>query len=342
MHTRTVGQFEVSALGLGCMNCSQGYGPADDETSTRLLNLALDEGYTFLDTATLYGDGHNETLIGNSLKHRRDEYILASKCGLKATETGGRIPNGRPEFLRQQCEESLKRLQTDVIDLYYLHRMDNNVPIEESVGALAQCVSEGKIRAIGLSEISSASLRRAHAEHPITAVQSEYSLWARTPEFGMLSTCEELGVSFVPFSPLGRGFLTGTSKDVTQLTDDDLRCSIARPRFEPDNFAHNIKLLDPMAAIAKRWDCSLSQLSLAWLLARKNSAGAKTLLPIPGTKHIEYMKENLKAVYIELDEQTVTELDELIDENKIRGDRYSEQLMNSIDSENDRKHEIDD
>lgn len=341
MHTRKIGNFEVSALGLGCMNCSAGYGPADETTSTQLLNEALDRGYRFLDTASLYGDGHNETLIGNSLKHRRNEFILASKCGMSMNESGVRVPNGRPEILIQQCEASLKRLQTDVIDLYYLHRMDNKVPIEESVGALAQCISDGKIRSIGLSEVSSLTLRRAYSEHPIAAMQSEYSLWTRTPEFGMLSTCEELNVSFVPFSPLARGFLTGKAQEVTQLTDDDLRCTIARPRFEPDNFAHNIKVLKTFKAIAEKVGCSMPQLALGWLLAQQNSKGEKTLVPIPGTKHINYMHENGLAADIELDQNTVIELNDLINEDTIRGDRYSEQLMQSIDSENDRKKEID-
>lgn len=337
MHTRKIGEFDVSAIGLGCMNCSAGYGKADDETSARLLNQSIDDGYSFLDTATLYGDGHNESLIGDNLNHRRSEYLLASKCGLVKLPDGRRVPNGRPEILKQQCDESLKRLKTDVIDLYYLHRMDTEVPIEESVGALADCLHQGKIRSIGLSEIATETLKRAYAEFPITAVQSEYSLWSRTPEFGILKACEELGVSFVPFSPLARGFLTGKSQDVTHLTDDDLRCSIARPRFEVDNFAENVKLLQPYARIAKKLDCNMAQLALAWLLAQKNSVGEKTLVPIPGTKHITYMQENIQATEIELDAATVIELDELINDNTIKGNRYTDQLMTLSDSEKDRE-----
>jgi aryl-alcohol dehydrogenase-like predicted oxidoreductase len=335
MHTRKVGPFDVSAIGLGCMNCSAGYGPGDDKTSARLLNRALDAGYQFLDTASMYGDGHNETLIGKSLRDRRNEYILASKCGLIINEQGQRIPDGRPDTLKRQCDESLKRLKTDCIDLYYLHRMDKNVAIEESVGALAELIAQGKIRSIGLSEVSSATLRRAHAVHPIAALQSEYSLWSRTPEAGILNVCEELDVSFVAFSPLGRGFLSGKAQDVTHLTADDIRCNIARPRFEVDNFAQNSKLLIPFGAIAEKNHCSMAQLAIAWLLAQQNSAGEKTIVPIPGTKHIDYMLENAAADPVELDAETIQQLDTLINEQTVIGSRYNESLMQSIDSERD-------
>jgi len=327
MHTRKIGSLSVSGLGLGCMNMSFGYGEADDKVSTRLLNQAIDTGYTFFDTALVYGSGHNESLIGSAISQRRHEYILATKCGL-SREHG---INGRPDLILESCEASLKRLQTDHIDLYYLHRVDPNVPIEESVGAIARLVEQGKVREIGLSEICSENLKRAHLEYPIAAVQSEYSLWSRTPERSVISTCKELGVTLVPFSPLGRAFLTGKAKDVSQLPDDDLRCTIARPRFEPEAFAQNIKLLEPFGAIAQANDCSMAQLALAWILAREN----RTMVPIPGTKHIEFMEENADASEIVLDQSTVDELDELINENTISGTRYNAARMSDTDAERD-------
>ncbi len=336
MHTRQIGSLTVSAIGLGCMNMSMGYGPADDEISAQLLNEALDTGYTFLDTATLYGGGHNESLIGEVLKTRRKEYVLASKCVLAKDAEGNNIIDGRPESIKRQCEASLKRLQTDVIDLYYLHRLDKQVPIEESVGAMADLVQAGKIREIGLSEMSSATLQRAYAEHPIAAMQSEYSLWSRTPEFKMLATCEELGVTFVPFSPLARQFLTGKACDNTTLGPKDIRCTNARPRFEPAAYAKNARLLVPYARIAEQVGCSMAQLALAWIVSQKNSQGKATLVPIPGTKHIEYMKENAGAGDIQLDADVIAELNELINEQTIVGRRYTDDLMMSTDSEQDR------
>ena len=332
MQQRQLGPFTVSAIGLGCMNASAGYGPRipDDEAGA-LFNAALDAGYTFLDTASLYGFGHNESLIGKYLAHRRDEYVLASKCGFSWTGNGeNRSFDGRPEVLAQTCEDSLRRLNTEVIDLYYLHRIDPQVPVEDSVGGLARLVEQGKIRSIGLSEISVDSLRRAHAVHPITAVQSEYSLWSRTPEHGMLDACAELGVAFVPFSPLARQFLTGKCPDVTGVLADDIRATIARPRFEPENFAKNSELLQPFGEIAARCGCSMAQLALAWLLARPGA-----LIPIPGTKHHEWMIENAGAAEISLDADTVAELDALINEDKIAGYRYTDALMQSTDSEKD-------
>lgn len=331
MQQRQIGPLSVSAIGLGCMNVSMGYGPRiDDDEAGRLFNAALDHGYTFLDTASLYGLGHNESLIGEYLASRRDEYVLASKCGFSRAEDGKSVLDGRPEILKQTCEESLGRLNTDVIDLYYLHRIDPNVPVEESVGALAQLVEQGKIRTIGLSEISSDSLRRAHAVHPITAVQSEYSLWTRTPERKVLATCAELGIAFVPFSPLARQFLTGKSPDVTAVLEDDIRATIARPRFEPENFAKNEKLLIPFGEIAAQLGCSMSQLALAWLLAQGDN-----VIPIPGTKHMDWMIENVGAADIELSSALVDELDLLINENTVSGNRYTDALMASTDSEKD-------
>jgi aryl-alcohol dehydrogenase-like predicted oxidoreductase len=331
MQQRQIGPFTVSAIGFGCMNVSMGYGlRIDDDESGKLFNAALDHGYTFLDTASLYGIGHNESLIGKYLASRRDEYILASKCGFSRTEDGKTVMDGRPEILMQTCEDSLRRLNTDVIDLYYLHRIDPKVPIEESVGALAELVRQGKIKTIGLSEVSASSLRRAHATHPITAVQSEYSLWSRTPERKVLSTCAELGIAFVPFSPLARQFLTGKCPDVTRVLEDDIRASIARPRFEVENFAQNEQLLIPFGEIATRQGCSMAQLALAWLLAQGDN-----ILPIPGTKHMDWMIENAGAGEITLDASTVDELDQLINEDTVAGHRYTDALMASTDSEKD-------
>lgn len=336
MHSRKIASIEVSAIGLGCMSMSMGYGPADDKDSIKLLQQSLDMGYRMLDTAAMYGSGHNETLIGKALKHRRHEYLLATKCGLLKDASGKPVINGKPESLIAECDASLQRLQTDVIDLYYLHRLDKNVPIEESLGALAQLVKDGKVRAIGLSEISSETLRRAHAVHPIAAVQSEYSLWSRTPEFCMLQTCAQLGVSFVAFSPLARAFLTGNAKDVSDLEVDDIRCGNARPRFETQNFALNQKLLRPYAAIAERVGCSMAQLALAWVLGQRDVFGNATVMPIPGTKHMAYAIENAAAGDLELDQATLDELDQLINESTIAGHRYTDVLMASIDSERDR------
>lgn len=307
-----------------------GYGPADDTTSALLLHKALDVGYRMLDTASMYGMGHNETLIGQAIKKRRHEYVLASKCGIIKTNEGKTEINGTPEMVRKTCEESLRRLQTDVIDLYYYHRLDKRIPVEETVGALSDLVDAGKVRFIGLSEMSTETLCRAHAVHPIAAMQSEYSLWSRTPERGMLETCRKLGTSLVAFSPLARAFLAGAAKDVTQLLDDDIRCTNARPRFEVDAFAENAKLLVPYAEIARKNSCSMAQLALAWLLAQGDH-----IIPIPGTKHIEYMLENVAAGDLELDKSTLNDLDNLINETTVIGRRYTDAIMASTDAERD-------
>ena len=312
------------------MNMSSGYAPADKKETLRLLDECIDVGYTFLDTASLYGMGHNEKLIGNSLNHRRNEFVLASKCGFVRGDNGRMEINGRPELIKKTCEESLRRLQTDVIDLYYLHRLDPNVPIEDSVGALADLVGEGKIKTIGLSEVSAVTAHRAHAVHPITAIQSEYSLWSRTPERKILSACRQLSIAFVAFSPLGRSFFTGVTGDVTQMHKDDIRLILARPRFEPENFIKNSKLLEPFGEIARQQDCTMAQLALAWLLAR-----GENIIPIPGTKDVEHMRENAVAGDIVLSDDLVQALDGLINENTVAGRRYSDALMASTDSEKD-------
>ena len=331
MHQRKLGPFTVSAIGLGCMNMSMGYAKADENESIRLLNECIDAGYTFLDTASMYGMGHNEKLIGKTLSHRRDEYLLSSKCGIVKNSEGVTVIDGRADVIRQTCEESLRNLQTDVIDLYYLHRLDPKVPIEESVGVLSDLVSEGKIKTIGLSEMCAETTYRAHAVHPITAMQSEYSLWTRTPERKILSVCDELDITFVPFSPLARSFLTGITSNASQVDEKDIRATIARPRFEVENFNKNLKLLEPFKKIAEAHNCSMAQLALAWILARHGNK----MIPIPGTKDVKHMHENAGAGDIRLSDDVVQALDALINENTVAGRRYTDALMASTDSEKD-------
>ncbi len=326
MQQRLIGSLSVSSIGLGCMNMSFGYGPADDDNSTLLLNKAIDAGVTFFDTAMLYGNGHNEELIGKAIGHRRGEFVLATKCGLSREGI-----DGRPEAIIKNCEDSLTRLNTDVIDLYYLHRNDPKVPIEESVGAMDVLKGQGKIREIGLSEVSTNTLERACAENDVAALQSEYSLWSRTPERKILASCKKHNVTFVPFSPLGRAFLTGKALDVTQLPDNDLRCTIARPRFEPAAFAQNSKLLVRYDEIAKANKCTMAQLALAWLLGQQNGS----MVPIPGTRNISHMLENSASIELELDDATFAEINELINEATIVGTRYTQDRMVTTDSEND-------
>lgn len=326
MHNRRIGPFTVSALGLGCMSMSQSYGAPDEAESERVLLGALDEGYTFFDTAALYGFGHNESLIGRVLGHRRAEFTLASKCGLFKDDQGRRKVDGRPEIIRKTCDESLQRLQTDVIDIYYLHRIDQNVPVEDSMGALSELVRAGKIRTIGLCEMSTATLRRAHAVHPVTVVQSEYSLWTRNPEHKVLPLCKELGIAFVPYCPLGRGFLTGAVRDTGALGEKDLRLTM--PRFQGENFQANLGLLEDFEGIARANGCTMAQLALAWLLTRD-----ETLVPIPGTKHVKYMKENARAADIKLSVGDLQRLDQLINPDTVTGDRYDPDFALTLDSE---------
>ena len=326
MKNRKIGSLSVSPTGLGCMNLSFGYGSVDEETAERVLLEALDAGITFFDTAFVYGSGHNETLIGKVMPPHRKRFVLASKCGMSRDGI-----DGRPATIRKQCETSLQRLQTDVIDLYYLHRMDKQVPIEESVGAMGDLVKEGKVRELGLSEISCESLKRAQSEQSIAAVQSEYSLWSRTPEHGMLELCSSTGVTFVPFSPLGRGFLAGSARPVTELEEDDLRCTIARPRFEPEAFAANEKLLGEFSTLAEKHSCSMAQLALAWLLMGQQ----QTMVPIPGTRSIQHMKDNASSANVTLSTEAMAELDNLINESTVQGTRYTSERMTDTDSERD-------
>lgn len=325
MDKRKVGQFEVSAIGLGCMSLSSGYGPpAPREEAERVLRGALDAGYTFFDTAAVYGMGHNETLVGEVLGPNRKDFVLASKCGLSIGDR--RELNGRPEVLKATCELSLKLLKTDVIDLYYLHRLDRNVPIEDSVGALAELVAEGKIRAIGLSEISAATLRRAHAVHPIAALQTEYSPWTRNPEIAVLEACRELGTTFVAFSPVGRGFLAGAIGPDHAYLPGDMRPSM--PRFQGEALAANLALLERFKAIAAEAGCTPAQLCLAWLLAKDDN-----IVPIPGTTNYDHMIENAKAAEVRLSPDLVAKVDEVVNDRTVTGHRYSPALQASIDTE---------
>ncbi|MGH6998122.1 MAG: aldo/keto reductase, partial [Phenylobacterium sp.] len=289
-----------------------------------VLKGALDAGYTFLDTAAVYGVGHNETLVGEVLKHRRGDYVLASKCGL--TNGDQRELNGHPDVLKATCEGSLRRLQTDVIDLYYLHRWDKRVPIEDSVGALADLVKQGKIRTIGLSEVSAQTLRRAHAVHPITALQTEYSPWTRNPEIAVLEACRELGVTFVAFSPVGRGFLAGGVTDPSALEDGDFRK--AMPRFQGEAFAANLKMFEGFAALAREAGCTPAQLCLAWLLAKDDA-----LVPIPGTTNPDHMRENAAAAAIRLSADVMAKVEELVNPQTVTGPRYAPAMQASIDTE---------
>ena len=329
---RALGPFSIHPIGLGCMNLSHAYGePVSTEQGERVLLEALDAGVTHFDTATLYGFGANETLVGRVLKPHRQKIVLASKCGMGGVDLKGdgalvRVIDGRPDTLRAHCEQSLRRLQTDVIDLYYLHRWDKAVPIEDSVGALADLVAAGKIRSIGLSEVSAATLRRAHAVHPIAALQTEYSLWTRNPEIAGLAACQELGVSFVAFSPLARAFLCDAGLDVTALHARDIRRSM--PRFAPDNFAANRQLLAGYRALAQELGCTPAQLALAWLLHK-----APHIVPIPGTTRVEHLRENLGATNVTLPAQAMARLEALLHHGNVVGNRYNAQANSEVDTE---------
>jgi hypothetical protein len=328
---RQLGPFRVSAIGLGCMNLSHAYGaPPPFDEAKQLLLSALDQGCTLFDTATLYGFGANEELMGEVLAPHRSKFTLASKCGIHGVKSADgtlkRVIDGRPATLKAGCEESLRRLKTDVIDLYYLHRWDKQVPIEDSVGALADLVREGKIRAIGLSEVSADTLRRAHAVHPIAAVQTEYSLWTRNPEIAVLQACRELGAAFVAFSPLARGFLTGTLRDVSGLGPKDIRRGM--PRFAPEVYAQNLPLLDGVADIARELGCTMGQLSLAWLLARGDH-----VIPIPGTTRIDHMEENFGADAVSPSAAQLERLDRLVNHDTVHGPRYNAGTQVEVDTE---------
>ena len=330
MKNRQIASFNVSAIGLGCMNLSHAYGASvSAQQGERVLLTALDQGVTFFDTAALYGFGANESLVGQVMKPHRNRFTLASKCGMQgvAQSDGSkvRVIDGRPETIKKTCEDSLRRLQTDVIDLYYLHRWDKKVPIEDSVGALSDLVRQGKIQTIGLSEVSASTLRKAHAVHPIAALQTEYSLWTRNPEIAVLQACRELGVAFVAFSPVARGFLCGPL-DVAGFDAKDIRRSM--PRFAPDNFAVNQKLLPAYQALAQEAACSPAQLALAWLLHQGDD-----IIPIPGTTSVDHLLDDLGAVNVKLDAGMLARLGALVNQHTVAGDRYNAQSNSEVDTE---------
>jgi aryl-alcohol dehydrogenase-like predicted oxidoreductase len=331
MHTRKLGPFTVTAIGLGCMNLSHAYGiPPSPEQGVKLLRAALDEGVTLFDTAALYGFGKNEELVAPVLKSERRRITLCSKGGMAGVpdDSGAlrRVIDGRPEAIRRDCENSLRRLQTDVIDLYYLHRWDKKVPIEESVGALSRLVEQGKVRTIGLSEVGATTIRKAHAVHPLTAVQTEYSLWTRNPEIAVLGACRELGINFVAFSPVARGFLCDAVPDVAGFDAKDIRRTM--PRFDPGNHEKNLKLLPPYKALAREAGCTPAQLALAWLLHQ-----GEYVIPIPGTTNVDHLKEDLGGADVKLSPQLVGKLDALINEKTVAGNRYSDQSNREVDTE---------
>jgi aryl-alcohol dehydrogenase-like predicted oxidoreductase len=334
MEQRALGPFHVGAIGLGCMNLSHAYGhPPAPEDAARVLLRALDLGVTHFDTAALYGFGANEKLVGRVLGPHRGRITLASKCGMQgvagADGVKRRVIDGRPATLKRTCEDALRRLETDVIDLYYLHRRDMGVPVEDSVGALADLVAEGKIRAIGLSEVSAATLRRAHAVHPIAAVQSEYSLWTRHPELGVLEACREIGAAFVAFSPVGRGFLAGSLPDaaaVDALPPGDLRR--AMPRFQGAHLAANLRWLPAYLVLAEEAGCTPAQLAIAWLLHK-----APHIVPIPGTTRIGHLEENVQAAAVRLSPGLLARLDALVNERTVSGARYTAASQAEIDTE---------
>jgi aryl-alcohol dehydrogenase-like predicted oxidoreductase len=324
MQQRPLGKSGVSLapLGLGCMGMSEFYGPGDEAESIATIHRSLDLGFSFLDTADAYGCGDNEILVGNAIRDRRDKAFVATKFAIVRDKNNPALRgiNGKPEYVKVSCEASLKRLGIETIDLYYQHRVDPTTPIEETVGAMAQLVEEGKVRFLGLSEASPATIRRAHVVHPITALQTEYSLWTRDPEDGVLATTRELGIAFVAYSPLGRGFLTGQIKKFDDLAPDDFRRNT--PRFQGENFQKNLDLVARVEQIAKEKNCTSGQLALAWLLAQGDD-----IIPIPGTKRRKYLEENIAALNVPLTPEDLRRLAEVAPKGAASGDRYQPNMM---------------
>ena len=328
MRTRTLRDLTVSAEGLGCMGMSEFYGTGDQAEAERTISRALDLGVTLLDTADMYGPFTNERLVGQAIAGRRDEVVLATKFGNERGEDGSyRGVNGRPDYVRAACDASLQRLGVDVIDLYYQHRVDTTVPIEDTWGALRELVEAGKVRHAGISEAAPETIRRAHAVQPVTAVQTEYSLWTRDPEDdGVLATCAELGIGFVAYSPIGRGFLSGQIRTLDDLAPDDFRRR--SPRFRGEAFRMNLELVDRVREIADEKGITASQLALAWVMAQADGPGNPAIVPIPGTKRVAYLEENAAAADIELTAEDLRRLDEAAPVGAAQGDRYPD--MSSV------------
>jgi aryl-alcohol dehydrogenase-like predicted oxidoreductase len=327
MQTKPLGNqgLQASRLGLGCMGMSEFYGKRNDDESIQVIQQAYELGITFFDTADMYGPYTNEILVGKAIKDFRKNITLATKFGIirDSNDPSKRGVNGKPGYVQVSCEGSLKRLGVDVIDLYYLHRKDPDTPIEETVGAMARLVQQGKVRGIGLSEVNADTLRKAHAVHPISALQSEYSLWTRDPEDGILQTCQELGIAFVAYSPLGRGFLTGQIKKFEDFEPDDYRRF--SPRFQGENFKKNLGLVKKIEELAKSKGCTAAQLALAWVLAQEDY-----IFPIPGTKHVKYLAENIGALNVVLTKEELEEIEAIAPKGVAAGPRYPEAMMSSV------------